>query len=85
MSPFSPESYLFISHRYHVPYPGGLSNGAAAGITLAVLVAFCLAVIAPIAWCKRQKRLRREEIQRTSEDAHVRLVIPEQEDKLGRL
>lgn len=74
------------SHRYHQPYPGGLSNGAAAGITLAVLVVFCLAVIAPIAWCKRQKRLRREEARGTPEDARTRLVTPEQEeDKLGRL
>ena len=69
--------------RYFEPYPKGLSNGAAAGITIAVLVAFFAAVVFPIAWFKRQKALRKE---RERDQCRDRLMAANTSaDKLERL
>ena len=56
------------------PYPSGLSNGAAAGITIAVLIVFFAAVIVPIALMKRRKAKRREAQRAANEEARARLV-----------
>ena len=68
--------------RYFVPYSGGISNGAAAGIAIAVLVVFFAAVVFPIAWWKRAKAQRK----RAAMEERRRLMAPEaKEDKLERL
>ena len=68
-------------NRYSNPYPGGLSNGAAAGITIAVLIVFFAAVVAPIAWCKHVKRRRRSAERAAQEESRARLVTPEQDSE----
>ena len=68
-------------NRYSNPYPGGLSNGAAAGITIAVLIMFFAAVVAPIAWCKHVKRRRRSAERAAQEESRARLVTPEQDSE----
>ena len=72
--------------RYFEPYSKGLSNGAAAGIAIAVLVAFFAAVVFPIAWLKRQKALRKERERAALDQSRARLMAPESSgDKLQRL
>ena len=72
--------------RYFEPYPKGISNGAAAGITIAVLVAFFAAVVFPIAWFKRQKALRKVRERAAMDQSRDRLMAPNTSgDKLERL
>ena len=68
-------------NRYSNPYPGGLSNGAAAGITIAVLIVFFAAVVTPIAWCKHVKRRRQSAERAAQEESRARLVTPEQDSE----
>jgi len=84
--PSKTPDHCFWLRRYFEPYPKGLSNGAAAGICIAVLVVFLAAVIAPIAWCKRQKAQRRERERAALEGTSDRLMAPDSNgNKLNHL
>ena len=72
--------------RYFEPYAKGISNGAAAGIAIAVLVVFFAAVVLPIAWCKRQKAQRRARERAAMDQSRTRLMsIDNASDKLERV
>ena len=72
--------------RYHEPYAKGLSNGAAAGIAIAVLVVFFAAVVFPIAWFKHKKAQRKARERAALDQSRTRLMSQDTaSDKLERV
>lgn len=66
--------------RRYVPVSKGLSNGAKAGITLAVLVGIALVVVLPIVLLKRRKARRAAE----PAEARAALVDAAYDPEAGR-